>query len=173
MSDDSNLAEIANNMIWLASRGAFNGELTPRNQAYINSCTHIAYGTKLIFTRDTGHHSSGWFKNPDYERCLHLSLSPAPRHLWTPSTPDLDAKLKKRWLRVFFGDALRHAWFESAKTSEGKSLAVEHWRVFCDPAWRPITPRKEVYSKDFIEKGWRSASELGVLIETAEGMNPS
>lgn len=169
---DSQLSDLAGNMAWTASRGLFNGLLTAYNRDYIRLCTRIAFGTKLIFSRDSGHHSSGWFKNPDYERCLHLSLSPAPRAIWTPQTPDLDEKLKKRWLRAFFGDSLRYAWAESAKTKQGKSLGVEHWRVFCDTSWDPILPRKEVYSKDFTDVGWKSASEMGVVIETAQGMNP-
>lgn len=36
---------------------------------------HEPTGTMLLFTRDIGHHTSGWWKNPDYERCYHLSLS--------------------------------------------------------------------------------------------------
>lgn len=40
---------------------------------YIRSCTADDHqtGSRLIYTRDVGHHTSGWFKNPDYEQCLH------------------------------------------------------------------------------------------------------
>lgn len=29
----------------------------------------------VIMTRDIGYHTSGWWKNPDYERCFHVSIS--------------------------------------------------------------------------------------------------
>ena len=32
--------------------------------------------TSLIYTMDEGMHSIGWWKNPDYARCYHLSLCP-------------------------------------------------------------------------------------------------
>jgi hypothetical protein len=122
---------------------------------------------RLIFTRDTGHHTSGWFKNPDYERCLHLSISPAalaPRS----TCPDRDppANIEQLLVPAFFGAGARFAWRESPKSPEGKASRVQHWRVFCDHLWHPIVPRKEVYSRDFTEKGWKSASELGIRIDS-------
>lgn len=69
-------------------------------------------------------------------------------------------------LHAFFGDAVRYAWFESPKTPEGRRSEVRHWRVFCDQAWQPILPRGEVYSRELTERGWKSASELGVVIES-------
>ena len=41
-------------------------------------------------------------------------------------------------------------------------------RPLCDTHWRPILPRKEVYSKDFTELGWKSASE--VLVPDGRGL---
>lgn len=122
------------------------------------------YGTNLIFTRDVGHHTSGWFRNPDYERCLHLSTSALPRAIWTPDTPDLDAALQTAWVHAFFKDDVRYVWAESPKSAQGKQLGVWHWRLFCDEHWTPIMPRGEVYSSEFTELGWRSASEMGVEI---------
>lgn len=56
---------------------AYDGLATERNRMLLRRCSgfHESSGTKLIFTRDAGMHSSGWWKNPDYERCWHLSLS--------------------------------------------------------------------------------------------------
>ncbi len=148
----------------VAARGAFDGRETEANRLYLLACRRVAHGTSLIFTRDTGHHSSGWFRNPDFERCWHLSLSPAPSRLWTPDTPDLDRRLRDRWLAAFFGEWTRLLWAESPHSSAGKRAGVWHWRLFCDEHWEPILPRGEVYSSEFTEKGWKSASELGVEI---------
>src|SRR5688572_22289291 len=65
---------------WLKAKadlGTYDGILTPASQLYANSCTatHLVSGAILLFTRDEGMHESGWWKNPDYERCYHLSLS--------------------------------------------------------------------------------------------------
>lgn len=151
-------------------REAFTGTTDGREStamwAYLARCRRTTYGTTVIFTRDEGMHTSGWMKNPDYERCLHLSLSPAPRALWTPDTPDLDRKTVVGWLHAFFGDDARLALAESPKSAAGRKVGVWHWRLFCDAAWQPIHPRGEVYSTEWTELGWRSASELGVVIES-------
>lgn len=153
------MRKVANTGIWW---GNSHGSLI--EQAYFARCRKIHHGTTIIFTRDSGHHTSGWFKNPDYERCLHLSMSPAPRAIWTPDTPDLDDEVRKGWLRAFFREDLDKVWFEPPVSKEGKAAGVEHWRLFCDEHWKPIVPRSEVYSLEFTEKGWKSASELGYEI---------
>lgn len=128
---------------------------------YFDRCIgcHEPTGTILIFTRDEGMHTSGWWKNPDYERCLHLSLSfrdpatglPRPR----------DVQLSKEWVEAFFHDTRHLIWAEPPYSAEGKAGEVWHYRVFCDPDWKPMLPRKEVYTRDFTEIGWKSFSELG------------
>lgn len=119
---------------------------------------HLATGTMLIFTRDAGMHSSGWWKNPDYERCWHLSLS-----FHDPITGEKgpkDTKLTDEWLDAFYGDDQRYLWAEPPYSPQGKRADVWHYRVFCDPSWSPILPRGEVYTKTFTEKSWLSFSEL-------------
>lgn len=120
---------------------------------------HAPSGTWLIYTRDTGHHSSGWFKNPDYERCLHLSLSFTEPHRPLARRPR-DYVLSDGWARLFFGDALRWAWAEPPVSARARELEVWHYRVFCDRFWLPLKPRGEVYSTEFTERGWKSATEL-------------
>jgi hypothetical protein len=152
---------VAAKMRGRAARGIFAGELTARSSAYMDDCrgVHLPTGTILIFTRDSGHHTSGWFKNPDYERCLHLSLSfRDPLNIDT--VRDFDPELAKEWCRLFFGEARRYAWAESPKSDMGKAHGVWHYRVFCNATWEPILPRGEVYSTEFTAKGWRSWSEL-------------
>lgn len=121
---------------------------------------HEKTGTSLMFTRDKGMHSSGWFKNPDYDRCYHLSISfwdmetnpeqPAPR--------PYEHNLAQLWVNLFYGDWTRYVWTESTAL-ESLPCEVWHYRVLCNPKWQPIVPRKEVYSREFIEKGWQSFSD--------------
>ena len=151
-----------------AEWGYYTGLLNTRDErAYFQACSFgwresADRGTRLIFTRDVGHHTSGWFKNPDYERCRHLSLSFwRPAGIVTPQEPlPHDHAAAREWCRRFFGDARRWLWIEPPYSAEGKRSDVYHYRLFCDLAWQPIKPRGEVYTKDFIEKGWKSFSEL-------------
>lgn len=129
---------------------------TDSSKRYISSCTgyHPRSGTSIIFTRDEGHHSCGWWKNPDYERCFHLSLS-----FIDPITIQIipfDKKLAGKWVNYFFGENSNMLWVEPPY----KVPDVWHYRLFCNEYWAPIIPRKEVYSKYFTEKGWKSYSEI-------------
>jgi hypothetical protein len=150
----------------------------PIEAAYYRRCTHLHWqtGTVLMLTRDTGHHSSGWMKNPDFERCLHLSISfrePRPevdtirladphvlaRFGATLISVPFDRPLALRWVKAILGDDRKLAWEEGAFSHQGRQLSVTHWRVFCDRAWQAIKPRGEVYSRELTEKGWKSWSD--------------
>ncbi len=178
MSDIDDAAVLT---IRMRSRGGITtGRHTrPAEAAYLERCTHFHYrtGTLILMTRDTGHHSSGWMKNPDYERCRHVSLSfrePFPERaadqLGNPKSMNrlgivaaprpFDGKLAATWIKLLLGDDANYAWCEGAFSPEGRFLGVMHWRVFCDPAWEAILPRGEVYSTEFTEAGWKSWSEL-------------
>jgi hypothetical protein len=166
-----------------ASYGVTHGrDDTPEERAYYRRCTHFHAhsGSLIMFTRDAGHHSSGWMKNPDYERCLHVSLSfriPMPNwpvdrlvgvefaknffgyvELW-----QFNSTLADQWVQAILGhDAAKLSWHEGPFSQQGKEAGVQHWRVFCDRSWSPIHPRGEVYNKEFAEKGWKSYSDLNV-----------
>lgn len=162
---DEHMAAVAGELRRRAKHGLWDGRVTPEGRRYMRHCTldDESTATRLIFTRDTGHHSSGWLKNPDYERCFHLSTSPRPGLIVTlgdRQLADPDRQTMARWVRAFYGEAERHVWAESPKSPEGRRLGVWHWRVFCDEHWQPITPRGEVYSLEFTEVGWRSASQV-------------
>lgn len=146
---------IAANMRRMALTGVFDGSPTP----YLDKCTgaHRDSGVQFIFTRDTGMHTSGWFKNPDYERCWHLSLS--FREPDSGARLPYDEKAASEWVKAFFGDWTRYIWMESPFSDEGKACDVWHHRVFCDANWQPLIPRGEVYSREFTEKGWLSWSD--------------
>jgi hypothetical protein len=144
-----------------AEQGFFSGSQSEAQGRYFQRCRqeHLKTGTVIIFTRDRGMHTSGWFKNPDYDRCYHLSLT-----FWdfdAGKQEAFDEKLARAWVHAFYGDWTRYIWHEGI-TDEGKSSGTancNHYRVMCNPAWQPIIPRKEVYTKEFIEKGWLSFSD--------------
>jgi len=136
---------------------------------YTINCTAVdlSTGSVLIYTRDIGMHSSGWFKNPDYERCIHLSISFRNPLNLDESIP-FEKKIAEEWVSAFFGDYKLFLWCESPKSDAGKRLDVHHYRVFCDLNWFPIVPRKEVYTTEFTEIGWKSFSELHPTDEREE-----
>ena len=155
------MENVAREMRRVALTGpTYDGLNTSLNRQTLWRCTgvHIITGSKMIFSRDAGHHSGGWWKNPDYERCWHLSLS-----FFDPVTElprDKDVRLTEQWIEAFFHDDKRCLWSESPFSLKGKALTVWHYRVFCNPAWEPIIPKGEVYSKELTEAGWRSFSDL-------------
>lgn len=144
-----------------AERGYYRGVIqTARERRYFMSCRRVdePTGTILIFSRDIGHHTGGWFKNPDYERCYHLSLS-----FFDPVTGDRidqDKGLARSWCALFFGQDRDLLWCEPPYSAEGKANSVWHYRLFCDPGWQAIMPRGEVYSREFTERGWKSFSDI-------------
>lgn len=124
---------------------------------------HPPSGSSLLFTRDVGHHTCGWWKNPDYERCVHLSLA-----FFDPETHEPAPKnegLTEEWLMLLFGDERRKLWCEPPYTDKGKREEIWHYRLFCDEHWQPIVPRGEVYSRELTERGWKSYSELRASME--------
>lgn len=113
--------------------------------------------TLLIYTIDDGMHDIGWWKNPDYARCWHLSLS-----YWYPDStvaPKWNAATQE-WIRLFFNPHERWVWAEPPHSAIGKQRGVWHYRLFADPNWQPIFPEGEVYSTLKTERGWLSHSEV-------------
>lgn len=120
-------------------------------------------GWSILFTRDVGYHSSGWWKNPDYERCYHLSL--AFRDPETRNPRPRDAKVTAQLVDGLFGRSKRFIWTEPPYSPEGKRNDVWHYRLFCDAGWNPIKPRGEVYGRELIEAGWMSWSDAQAALE--------
>jgi hypothetical protein len=144
-----------------ASQGEYDGLMTLAAKLYCNGCQsgHRESGTIILFTRDVGMHSSGWWKNPDYERCLHLSLSFRDPATGKPRAKD--QALTDEWLELFYGPLQRLMWTEPPFYPEGKRNDVWHYRVFYSPGWvAPILPRGEVYSKAWTPAHWLSYSDL-------------
>lgn len=154
------MAEVARSMRRQANRmPTYDGIATPENFLILDRCKafHAPTGSLLIYTRDAGMHSSGWWKNPEYERCFHLSLSFVDP-ISGERAPKND-KLTLAWLEAFYGDDRRYAWAEPPYSPDGKTQEVWHYRIFCDPAWQPIIPRGEVYGRELTEAGWLSFSD--------------
>lgn len=146
-----------------AQRGLYNGKVSTANMELMRQCAHQLVlrpdlCAALIFTRDTGHHTGGWWKNPDYERCWHLSIS----FLGMPGAvpQPFERGEAEKIARAFFGDHAPWCWVERPYSDEGRIRDVWHYRLFCDPSWAPIQPRGEVYSKDNTEADWRSFSDI-------------
>lgn len=131
-----------------------------RNEIYRSTCTgrHMKEGVTILLTRDTGHHTCGWWKNPDYEACIHLSLS-----FFDPETKmprKKDRKITDSIIERVFGPTKNFIWSEPPYSEQGKRMDVWHYRVFYDPQFlAPILPRGEVYNKEFTEAGWLSWSD--------------
>jgi hypothetical protein len=151
---------VAAQMWRVARRGRYNGLATRANAAWLNRCKglHQSTGTIILFSWDEGMHSFGWWKNPEYERCWHLSLS--FRDPISGDEAPKNARLTEQWIEAFYGENRRYVWAESPFSDDGKNLGVWHYRVFCNPAWQPFVPRGEVYSRELTEAGWFSFSDL-------------
>ena len=145
-----------------AARMVHDGRNSPAAQRYINSCWqyHRPTETAIIFTRESGYNSGGWWKNPDYERCYHLSLRMLAFVAGTPYPLPFNSKMAARWVKAFFGDDAKLTWHEGPYTDQGKADGTHHYRLFCDPSWQPIKPRGEVYSKDWTPAEWKSFSDI-------------
>lgn len=125
------------------------------------------YDAHCILTLDLGMHSSGWFKNPDYEACWHLSLSFLDRE--TGAYAPHDHKKATEIVGGLFETAKNLVWAEPPYTAEGKQSETWHYRVFIDRATcLPMLPRGEVYTREFTEKGWRSFSEMNAQTKAEE-----
>jgi len=149
--------EVANYLKRKSMYSTYDGTPSTYDYAFLCTVFHIGSGTSLMFTRDLGMHDCGWWKNPQYNRCYHLSLS--FRDILTGYFLPKNEKLTEEWIELFFHQNKRFIWSESPFSIQGKKLDVWHYRVFCDENWDPIIPKKEVYSKDFTPPNWKSWSE--------------
>lgn len=135
---------------YAASLGIWDGR---DNSPYFESCRWLLekYPATVLYTKESGYHSGGWWKNPDYERCWHLSIS---------FRSGSEKKTLNEILDNLFGEYKNFLWIEPPYSEQGKKADVWHYRLFCDETWIPIKPRGEVYNTDFTERGWKSFSAL-------------
>lgn len=117
---------------------------------------------RLLLSRDRGHHSSGWWRNAEWEYCWHLSVSSRPaveaRMAVIGLREDVGYIDRPReeevyWGRLFFGEHASMVWHEPGGTDPRLSLAesrrnksISHLRLFLDPeTFEPFIPDGEVY----------------------------
>jgi hypothetical protein len=146
-----------------AMRGLNDGLSSPANALLIDQCRHVwSFNPEecavVLFTRDVGHNSSGWWKNPDYERCWHLSVS--YQAFATGEPLPQDHQRSRRLAEHFFGDDARLCWIEPPYSTAGHNRDVWHYRLFADEGWQPFKPRGEVYSRDWTPADWKSFSDI-------------
>ena len=160
-----------------AQRGIYDGVSSPRNLALMQYCSHLyainpEVSARMIYTRDAGMHSGGWWKNPDYERCLHLSISFCVNP--TDAPLPFDAKRAELIARAFFGGDCAKAWVEPPYSAEGKACEVFHYRVFCNegsaadhPAPRGLQPRGHGSELEIIQRDSRlhAGTGAGTVVE--------
>lgn len=166
---DQWIVDLAKTHRELAKRGTWEGQgQTP----YFDACRVMNpfRGIGTIFTRDVGYHTSGWFKNPDFERCEHLTVSYFDPESLMPLAQD--HTLTMRIAKAIFFPNIKLALIETPHFQAGRERDVWHYRVFCDERWQPVKPQGEVYSTEFTEKGWKSFSEVRDAIER-HGQNPN
>jgi len=131
---------------------------SPQPDEYFWSCRFWIekYDALIIFSRDSGHHTCGWWKNPDYERCYHLSISFIDKFY---NRKPHKQKTADKIVKMLYGNKSNLIWCEPPYSKAGIENQVWHYRLFCDENWMAIKPRGEVYSKKFTEIGWMSYSE--------------
>ena len=157
------LAPLTQTATLRAFQATYDGRMTEENLALMRASSYLysinpEVSARILYTRDAGHHSAGWWRNPDYERCLHLSVSFCVNP--TDETLPFMRVEAEKIARAFWRDDARLAWVERPYSPEGLRAEVHHYRLFCDPSWRPILPRGEVYTRQFTEVGWKSFTEI-------------
>lgn len=117
---------------------------------------------RLLLSRDRGHHSSGWWRNAEYEYCWHLSISSRPAVEARMAIiglredvgyVDLPRVEEVYWGRLFFGGHASMVWHEPGGTDprlpaqdRHRNKAISHLRLFLDPeTFEPFIPKGEVY----------------------------
>ena len=121
-----------------------------RTRRVIQAVTDHDVSVSLIASVDEGAHASGWWRNSEYDRCLHLSMC----GLTAGGTayadiPELD---RRAVARVFFGSDIDKTWLEppASRLDPYRNVAASshtwHLRLFLDQHDNPIQPNGEVYT---------------------------
>jgi hypothetical protein len=166
---------IAGEMRAEASRGWYIGTMETL-QAFgarrvVDSRAEPELVVSILLTKDKMHHSVGWWRNAEYEYCIHASMAaltaedaeahnrkirllsgtgfniPKPPYV---EIPDLDLR---SWAYAIFGEHVNKVWFEPGGTdprltkeeAHGRSV-MKHLRLFLEPeTFQPFIPKGEVY----------------------------
>lgn len=134
----------------------------PLHNLRISAITEPGRPTNVLCSFDQHYHGSGWFKNSDYEQCLHVSVShvgdtqelrhiPAELGGGVTVAPTLETASDAEvwaWAVAFFGDDAPKAWLEPACSplDPYRMPNIAHVRLYYDQAMHPFMPEGEVYT---------------------------
>jgi hypothetical protein len=125
---------------------------------FVPGATEPELMIQLLLTKDRMHHSVGWWKNAEFEYCVHLSVSGRDRlmHANRQAGPyeQIPRNEVRYWAAVIFGEHVDKLWCEPGGTDprltreEARSHAkLWHLRLFLDPeTFEPFIPHGEVYT---------------------------
>lgn len=123
----------------------------PEHIARVPSITEPDLHISLIFTLDHGAHASGWWRNSQYETCLHLSTAALTKER-SPQLVEAPAIERRAWAFAMFGEEATKAWNEPPAGENDPyrnapaSRHTWHTRLFLDKNLQPILPTGEVYT---------------------------
>lgn len=142
--------------------------------------------TRVLVSFDYGYHASGWFKNSDYEQCLHVSVShPRTDRPLVPKVDkvgqlgpagtsyaglDLDAPSDselRAWGVAFFAECAPMSWLEPpcSPLDPYRQPGVGHLRLYYDRQGLPFMPEGEPY----LLKPWKDGTSPAKVTEGAAG----
>jgi hypothetical protein len=163
------------NMRREADRGWYTGDMESLQRygarRVVDSRAEPELVVSLLLTKDKMHHSVGWWRNAEYEFCIHASFAAltrdeADRHarrqrllggtgfqVQPPQYEEIPELDLRTWAVAIFGEHVNKVWFEPGGTdprltkeeAHGRSV-MKHLRLFLDPeTFEPFIPKGEVY----------------------------
>lgn len=156
---------LAKRMMGQAARGWFTGDRQSlskfRAMEDVIARTEPSLQIRLQITKDKQHHSSGWWRNAEYEYCWHLSMSAWDRagalYTFGPRDDlreDLPKEEERYWAHAFFPNDFDKLWHEPGGgdpetplvEARRRAAHLSHLRLFLDPiTMEPFIPKGEVY----------------------------
>lgn len=138
-------------LLMTAMQHPWDGRALPipnRHKIVADSITEPGRPTSIIVTYDHGYHASGWWKNSDFDRCLHMSLAwPAADFRFTRRVETVTYREIIAWGEAMFGEYVKWCWIEPpASVFDPNRLSnMPHIRLFLDRQNQPIKATGEVY----------------------------
>ena len=146
--------QIKHQLIW-AKQDPWTGKgiVPQRNRMVVESMAEPGLLLSILITFDQGTHSSGWWKNSQYDACWHLSMVAfEPGSMLLPNFKEVPDDERRAWATVVFGDHVTKAWNEPPASKldvyryAPASAYTWHSRVFVDREGHAIIPEGEVYT---------------------------
>lgn len=144
-----------------AKTGEWHGEI---ESEYFDACRRFngGFGVASILTRDVGYQKAGMWQNPDFDRCLHLTLA-----FFQPGTVNPTAQhhsVATAIIKKMFFPHVKWVWIEPPYSERDRSHDVWHYRLFCDERWQAMRPPSDDAAKELTAKGWKSFADVQAAI---------